>query len=253
MKFNTYRLYGRAFVIFSIMCALSFFIFYFNNYLLFDGELYKYSVHYETLEYVRFAIVEIIDFLLPTLSALLIFPRLLTERAYRAYPSALILCSAHLFHNILYYYLYHLAYGYDSIESISISIPFSVFISALYALYAVALAYAAKLVYVRRGGDFKALGERCFSLMPASPIDYAVLTVVFVQFGIRFVGELVETVIFFIEYADSYRIGELIYILGSFVYILITMLLGALIASLVYNKIIAKRISVDVGGDEKAA
>ena len=241
MKFNSYRLYARAFGIFSLLCILSFTLFYFNNYLLFDVGLVKYSANYETLEYVRFAIVRIIDFLLPTLMALILLPRMLYARAYRLYPTALLLASAHLFYNILYYYLYHIAYRYDSIESILISVPLSVIITAVYALYVLFLAFVAKLVFLKRGGNNASPTEHCFALKPTSATGTAVFSIVFINFIVSIIGEAFDTVTFFAEYADSYTMGELLYILGSYVYLLLVMLLAALLCSAVYNKIIVGR------------
>ena len=244
MKFNTYRLYRKYFGIFSALSVISFSFFYFDNYLLFSSELSNYASLYDTLEYIRFATSELIDFLIFSLTAVLIFPKVLNEKAYRAYPTALFVCSAHVFYNVPYYYLYHIAYGYDTAESLSICIPFSVFLSALYALYAVAIAYACKLIFKKCGGSFEAAAEACNAPALGTPISRTVFWSVFIHFSIRLVGEIIDTVIFFIEFSDSYRIGELLYILGSFVYILLVFIFSLFISSQVYNHSILPRLKL---------
>ena len=250
MRFNTYRLYRGAFGILSALLIFSFAFFYFDNYLLFEGELYKYSAYYEVLEYVRLAISRAIDFATPPLVALTVFPRLHYESAYRAYPAALAVCSARLFYDIPYYYLYHIAYGYDTPESLTRCIPLAIFLAALHALYAVALAYVAKLVFQKRGGVPEDITERCSALSPTSPIGSAVLSAILIQFSLTLISELTDTVTFFVEYGDSFRIGELIYILGSFVYILVLLLLSAIICSAIYNAVIAPRVVFEENAEQ---
>ena len=113
------------------MCIFAYFLFHFNNVLLFEGELSAYAAYYDALEYVRYVLTDIIFFLIPTISALLLCPLTPTERAYKLYPISLALSASLMFYNVPYYYMYHLAYRYDSIESILISIPLSILISCL--------------------------------------------------------------------------------------------------------------------------
>lgn len=243
MIFNDRCLYRRTFGVLSLLCILSFTFFYFNNYLLFDKSLTHLAPYYDTLEYVRLAITKIIDFIIPTVSALLLFPKILTAPPYRVYPAALLLALSHAFRNLPYYYLYNLAFGYDSIESISITVPLALFLSALYALYSVALAYVAKLLFYKRGAKDSDATLPCQLFSISSPVSFAVFSIAFIHFLALLISEAVDTVIFFIEYADSYRIGEIIYIFGSFIYILVTMLIGAALCTLVYNKIIRGRMT----------
>ena len=245
MSFNSFKLYRRAFGIFTVLCIFSYFLFHFNNYLLFDGELSNYAALYDTLEYVRFAISDLISFIIPTLSALLLTPLILDCRAYKLYPTAFLLAAPHLFYNIPYYYIYHIAYGYDSIESLLISIPFSILISLLSALYTLVLAYISKLVFQRCGGKTALYPERAAYFSTSDRVGASIFAFVLIHFALNFISELIEAVTFFIEYADTYRIGELIYILGRFVFILLLMLFAQWLCTLVHNRILSPRFSND--------
>lgn len=241
MSFNSYRLFRRAFGIFSLLCAVSFFLFYFNNYLLFEEKLSALAPHFDTLEYARYAIAEVIDFILPPLSALLLMPRLLTERAYKLYPAALLLSLSKLFYNLPYYYLYHIAVGYDSFESVMLTLPLSLLISLLSALYALGLAYLGLRVYKKRGtgiGDYANPAPH-FSL--SHPTCASVFSFVLAGFIITFAVKLVDAILFFVEYADSFRLGELFSVLGSFLYPLLYMLFTQWLCVHVHNRIIANR------------
>ena len=245
MSFNSYKLYRRAFAIFSLLCAICYFLFHFNNYLLFDGELSAYAALYDTLEYVRYAVSDMIFFLIPTVSAVLLLPQLFNERAYKLYPLAFLLSLSEVFYNIPYYYIYHIAYGYDSIESISISVPLSLLISLVLAIYSLTLAYVAKLVFLRRGGKLAAYPARTGYFSLSSGVGLSTFFAVFIHFVICFIRELIDAVTFFIEYADSYRIGELIYILGRFVFILALMLIAHAVCIFVHNKILSRRFEAE--------
>ena len=244
MSFNSYKLYRRTFWIFSLVCAFCYFLFHFNNILLFDGELSAYAALYDTLEYVRYALSDLLFFLLNTISALLLVPLLFASPAYKVYPTALLLSASLLFYNIPYYYIYHIAYGYDSIESITISVGFSAVVSLLSALYTLALAFISKRIFLRRG-EFTEYPESSSYLSLADSTSLSVFSIALIHFSISLIRELVEAVTFFIEYADSYRIGELIYILGRFVFILLLLLISHGVCVLIHNKILSRRFSED--------
>ena len=250
MSFNSYKLYRRTFMIFSLLCALCYFLFHFNNILLFDGELSAFAALYDTLEYIRYALHDLLFFLLNTVSALLLVPLLLSAPAYKIYPTALLLSASLLFYNIPYYYIYHIAYGYDSIESITISVGFSAVVSLLSALYTLALAFISKRIFLRRSEPL-AYPEPASYLSLADSTSLSVFSIALIHFSVSFIKELVEAVTFFIEYADSYRIGELIYILGRFVFILLLLLVAHTVCVLMHNKILGKRFSEDEITDKK--
>lgn len=244
MSFNSHRLYSRTFCIFSLLYAVSFFMFYFNNYLLFEEALYEYSAHYDTFEYVRYAISDLIKFSLPALSATLLLPLAFTVKAYKLYPLGLALSASSLFYNIPYYYLYYLsAYRYDSIESITISLLISVLISLLYALYSLALAYIARLVFFKRGGELPGFRTPAPPFLLSKSLSAAIFSAVLIQFILTLSAELFDAITFFIEYADTYRIGELLYILGRLVYILLCMIFSQWLCVFVHGKVIAKRFA----------
>ncbi len=245
MSFNTYGLYRRTFGIFTALCIFSYFLFHFNNYLLFDGELSAYAALYDTLEYVRYVISDLISFIIPTVSAVLLAPLTFERRAHKLYPTALLLALPHIFYNIPYYYVYHIAYHYDSIESILISIPLSILISLFTALYTLALAYVSRYVFLRRGGEPHSYSARAVYFSLSHSLSASIFSIVFIHFAINFINELIDAITFFIEYADSYRIGELIYILGRFVLILVLMLFAQWLCTFIHNKVVSGRFSDD--------
>lgn len=244
MSFNSQRLYRRAFGIFSLLCVFSYFLFHFNNYILFDGEISKYAGYYDTLEYIRYAITDLVFFLIPTVSAVILTPLTFAKKAYAVYPTALLLSASYVFYNIPYYYMYHIAYGYDSIESLLICIPYSFILSLIYALYTLGLAYLARLIFYRRS-DTPDYAKSCGHFSLSSSVGASVFSSVAIHFAFSFIRELIDAVSFFIEYADSYRIGELIYIVGRFIFIMLLMLLCQAVCITVHNKILAKRFSND--------
>ena len=220
-------------------------MFYFNNFLLFEEGLSDYSVYYDLLEDIRAAITDVIDFVIPTATTTLLVPLVMSERIGKIIHIVLLPSLSKLFYTIPYYYMYYIVEGYDSIESICLSLPATAVICLLTAAYTLLLAYISKLVYTKRGASFDDYPNRCPAFATSHPTTGSIFIGVAIHFATVLVIELISAVVFFIEYADNYRLGELFYILGSFVYILICMLLAQWICTLIHNTVIADRFERD--------
>lgn len=159
-------------------------------------------------------------------------------------------------YNFLYYYLYFLAFGNDSIEGSLLSLGASLLGALLamgYALFGFLIGREVIISFLvsERLSELPPLkarekatkqrlraevkGDACglsadvgaFDL--GAPVAAATFSVCFLQFCIMTVSEAVSIVSYLIEYAGNYRSGEIIYIVVSLLFIFAELFLGQLI------------------------
>ena len=70
----------------------------------------------------------------------------------------------------------------------------------------------------------------------ASPITLSVFIICFVRFSVSLAIEIFSTVSFFIDVGDTFRVGELIYVLMRFVFIAAMLLLSHSLFVFIKNK-----------------
>lgn len=258
---RTKKLYTTAAVAFVAINLIAFLIFFIPNYVL--------EIDIGEFEYVRIFLTKLIEFALPPIAAVLIYVGGSCEGWERAIKRSAGIASTRAVYLLPYYYLYHIAYGYDSIESIVLSILVSLFGIAL--LFGqIILLYEALRVTTRKvvkkaliddlppmykkemPKDIKNMldkkAEDSLREIPekpgifdfSAPVTVGIFSAVFTQFMISFIYELVDTIEYLVSFAGYYRLGEIIYITVSFLYILLELLIVHVVCYALKNKLCKK-------------
>ncbi len=227
MTLNTKRLLGKWLLIFALGSIIEYAAFHIFN-------IFRYSEAAEVLTYVRYYTESIWEFLFPALSVLpmlIIFTYGEVKHSFLA--GALFSLTRALYHIPLGYITF-IGYGYDSIESLLISLPFAL----IYAIIAYAemlvsfglgLFAAARISSSGRGRLREVLGTELYKhdwLDLGNVGTAAICVAVTVRFIKSLVSEIIDTVGFFVENGFTASAGEIIYILFKYVFAL-GMLLGS--------------------------
>jgi hypothetical protein len=237
MKLNTKGLYLRLFSVFSVCEILLFLAFYLNNF------IFEYTPVIDTLEYIRRFVDDLIHFAIPCVSAVTVHINYKIGARSDVFAGTAYLTLSRLFYTVPYYYLYHIYVGYDSIESIIASLTVSVIICAVTYLWILLLMLIANISLSfkckRCGTDqASALSEIEFIDLNA-PATFSCAAVVFVAFAAELTEEIINTVIYLIDYSGTYRTSEIIYIAFCFVFLAVKLLCTHILAVLT-RKIIFK-------------
>ena len=105
-----------------------------------------------------------------------------------------------------YYYIYYVSLGYDSIESLTLMLPTALAATAV--SYLLILAATALSSYM--GGRGKGSGRFRAAVTSAITVSLSLL-----------IPEIVDTVVFFLEYWESFTSGEVLYMLSRYGVILL--------------------------------
>lgn len=239
MRYYTKGLYRRLFLILSGAELLLFVIFYLNGFIFDFGD---FSV---PVEYVRYFLDDLVHF-----TAVCVIAKVaLMGREFYGFKHAALytlpLVLSRLFYTVPYYYLYHVYSGFDSVEGILASLLISTLILTVTYLWCILMMTVGHL-YLKRScakeeiSTISALGETDifdFGLPSAA----ATVAMVFLGFGAELIEEIVNTVSYLIEYADSYRISEIFYIVFCFVFLALKLVVAHTVLVLTRKMIIKKR------------
>lgn len=259
MQNNQKRLFRIAFGGLVLINLLLFLIFYIPNYILEASSI--------AWDYFNHFLTRLFEFILPAISAVLLFVGAKNGSTRQALISAIWLSLPRFIYLFPYYYLYETAYGSDWIESITISFLINILVIALYwahlvALYLIMLcsarsmikrtiiteypkAYAEKIpkdalpefnkrIYSELSREMKRDGIFNLDLT----VSFAIMLGCIAEFVYRLALECVDAISFLIEYAGTYRTDEIIYMIFSFAFILLEALIAYVLCCLV------KRIAV---------
>lgn len=218
-----------------ILCALSlieFLMFYIP-------ELYKYSLPEWTL-YLSLFLRVALGAVIPTLSAFFLFVLSGRAKPARKIIRALLLILPRLIYLLPYNYLYYAAVGYDFFESLLLCLVKCLFFVVLYSLEIYVYAFIAECFFKRCE---KKLGRKCSFFEDGQAFDFdlpahaALFAISFSRFTVDFIIELFYLVKYVIEYADSYRLGEIYFIIGKFLFILLSLFFTYLIQIFLKKKL----------------
>ena len=140
---------------------------------------------------------------------------------------------------------YLLPYGF-MIFSAQYEVYFATVISVIYSLVFMLLALIEIIVYtsiicafINRGFKNQKIAptSRASALNLDAPVTIGVMVSALSRFAVNFILELIDTVNYFVEYAGTYTLGEIIYIIFSYVMLLIFAMATHFIACAVKNKI----------------
>ena len=245
MNLNTEKLYKRGFLILAIYSSLSY-LFAHAAYLLMNsdaGLIFEYATLY---------LGKISSFLIPTLIATAVT----LIYAYKNFESALLfslfVSSARIFYTLPYYYIVFIYnYSYDSLEAIAMAILASVLtvlFTALLSMLLLGVCILCCRLAARKSKGVNAreylaakltFTDRLDILGGANPAFLAMSGCIFIY---SLISEIVDTVLFFIEYGLDFSGAEIITIMINYVLILALAVLSYAAMTTFKNRLL-KRLS----------
>ena len=204
---------------------ISFLIFYLPN--IYFGD-------YDTALYISYFAKELINFALPVIAAVAITLAALDNTKKRALVYALCFAAVPVPYTLPYYYYEFVTDYYNSIEAIILALLMSVL---------VALAFTAEVfIYhlimkatIKKGGATTDIRRAPHDL--DAPATLGVFFAVLLKYVYETAFELYDVICYFIDYSGSYRIGEIIYIVVTFVLMILFAVATHFVACTVKNKL----------------
>ena len=240
MKYDTKRITSRAFLIYALVNVFAY-VFAHVAYLFASDVIGK------LFEYISYYLSKSVEFIAPPVIAAIAYLILCESGKRGAILFTLATASARVFYSLPYYYIIFIYnYGYDSVESILLAFLATVlviFVTMLGVLISIGLYHLVLRVICKRSGeDFsKELAKPVKKTKAADFLasgNLPVLVFALSRFAFSLVLELVDTVLYLIEYWGDYLPVEIITILANYVHLFILLVVSYLIASLIKNKLI---------------
>lgn len=178
--------------------------------------------------YTAYFVGRFFEFAIPIFAAALMLTRI--QSTSKSLLTALIFALPRLVYLIPYYYLDYVYDIYDSKEAILLSLATSAVVIIVVALK-ILLLHAIMRLFLRRAG----IVEPTFPIRPLdldSPATFGILIASLLVFLIELGLEIYDTVLFFIEAGTHYRTGEIISIVGSYVFLIAAFILTHAISCL---------------------
>ena len=237
MKYSTKKVRSRAFWIYA---AINVFAYFFAH----VAYLFANDVAGEIFEYVSYYLSKTVEFLAPPIIAAIAYTVMRESGKGSMIGFAFSTASARLFYSIPYYYIIFIYnYGYDSIESITLSLLASVLVILVTVLGVIISLSVCRLLMQKRckreevGLDELIGKTRCkteaFDFLSLG--NMPVLVFALLRFAFSFVGELFDTVTFFIEYRADYQPKEIITILANFTLLFVLLVAAYLLSATIKN------------------
>ena len=207
--------FGKYLLRFAGVNLAAFLIYYISTYVIIN----------EAVEYMRYFISEAIDFALPVVTAALL-AMAFAECGFRFVPLALATALARLVY--LYPTMYLEFVGPQNLltsEALLIAIPASLGLALIELLVVVLLVFIIYMVTdrlaMRHGRSFSDAAMDSRSAFDfSSEFTVGVFVAGALIFAVKLTLEIIETVEFLTDYAESYMIGEIVYIVICFIMIL---------------------------------
>jgi len=223
------NLFKKYFLYFAAINFLNLLLFYTSAYVFMN----------DAWEYVRYFISETVDFILPVVAAAAVA----ADFKRHGFWSLLLALAASLARFVFiypYFYLYFIDRNLLTEESLIVSLPFSL---GIVLIDFVAVSFLFFVIYIVTD----LLSRRCNRLFSecvdtaTSPFDFSEEFTVGTFFAgvlifiINLVREVIDTVSYLIAYAGEYRLGEILYIVVSFIMILAELILCQLVIFKIKN------------------
>ena len=255
---NFKKTLGLSAICFGGLSLIMFLMFFLPNYVI-DGEVGNFG-------YVIDFFGRLVEFCLPVIGGVICFSISSILGVGAVLCSAAVLSATRILYLLPYYYLYFIAYGYDSIESILLSALVSILGVALEFGLILLLCYIARRAAmggIRRGmseAELRSIGrltkeeekallsdklaEICRSEIGlkymfdiTSPVKRGIFFAVIGQFGVSLVQEIVSSLKYLISYAGYYRVEEIVYMMICYLFILFEMILAQVLCCIIKEKI----------------
>ena len=248
MKYNLKRITKRAFGIYAIVNVLTY-LFAHVAYLFASdtiGEIFEYASYY---------ISKTVEFLAPPVIAAVALCVFISYGKGALLKFSLAVASARVFYAIPYYYIIFIYnHGYDSIESITLSIAASAlvvlltFIGTLASLgiYYLVLKHNSKRNGTEPRDALPSLMSKETVLDFLSPVNLPIFTFALSRFAFSLIMELIDTATFFIEYRSDYIAKEIITILANYTLLFVLLAVSYLLGAAVKNAVLEEENATDV-------
>lgn len=240
MKYDIKRITQRAFVIYALVNVFAYAFVH-------VAYLFANDIIGEILEYISYYLSKTVEFLAPPIIATLVYLIYKEYGKKTALITALTISFARVFYSIPYYYIIFIYnYGYDSVESITVSILATLLVVLVTVLGVVisieAYHLVMKIICKRTGADLSK--ELSLPIEKSNIFDFLtranlpILVFALARFVFSLVMELVDTVVFLIEYHSDYRAMEIVTILINFTLLFVLLVASYLVASCIKNALI---------------
>ena len=240
MKYSLKKITSRTFLIYACVNVFAY-LFAHVAYLFINdtaGEIF---------EYVSYYLSKSVEFLAPPILATLALCVLISYGKGALIKFSLTVASARILYTLPYYYMIFIYnYGYDSVESISLSLLASILtilLTVIGIFICIGLYFAVLNIRAKKSG--KATSEVLCTVLEKSittdflcPKNLPVLIFALARFGFDLARELFDTVTFLIEYYQDYMAEEIITILLNFVLLFALLVASYLASAKIKNKLI---------------
>lgn len=213
--------------IFQLVLAslFAFFIFYIPNIYLGELPIALYTAYFTK---------ELINFAIPIIASVAVTLAALDMKKSRALIYSLCFAAVPLPYTIPYYYYEYVTDYYNSLEALLLAFLMSLLLAAAFTLEVFIYHLIIKAT-IKRGGDTAPIHTPTFDFDSSATLGvfYAVL----LKYIYETAFELYSVVSYFIEYAGSYRTGEIVYIAVSLLLLVLFGILTHTAACKVKNKL----------------
>ncbi len=225
---------------------------YLTAYLLFH---LTYLTQATALNYIFSYTETVVDFILPPAVALVLLFRFRDGRLGARFADGAVICAAELIYLLPYFYIYNFGLGLDTAEAILLSVLFSLLSLAGTYLY-VMLLFGIGVLFVSRGGETKKKHSRSALALDSILCDGGILdfglrgtglvfTLSLTSFFVSLVSPVADTVSFFISYADSYGMNEILSIILDFALRVVMLVLTHLLLAKFKNRLASAKDAPD--------
>ena len=197
----------------------------------------------EILAYFSYYVSKSVEFIAPPVIAAITFLVFADGGIKKAFTASLAISSARFFYSLPYYYLIFIyKYRYDSIESLCLSLGASLLIILLTSVGALICVGAAIWVLKKSGvtapDQIADIAKDRVSTDFLNKACMPITVFVLMRTAFSLVLEIIDTVLFFIEYGADYTAAEIITMLVNYVLILILLVASYLVCMAIKNAIV---------------
>ena len=190
-------------------------------------------------------IESLIGSFLPVFTAVLIFFSYTFASKKRAFVHAIALTLTRLIYFAPFYYVYYMNSGYDTADSLILLALHSFILLLL--LYGESVILFLFMVFIAKKFDRENRVPNEKLLAENSPFDFgkpmtrAIFFASLIRFLVNLAEEIYDTTLFLIEYGDTLKVSEIVYMVISYLFIMATLLItqyaSVMAKSEIYNKI----------------
>lgn len=224
-----------------IAYAVAFALFY-AAYLIYG----TFRISLEWLEYARYLYLEAIKFVTPALASAMMIAAGRSLGTRYALLRGWVLSLPLIIYAVPSYYVYYLSITYDSLEAIIYALANTLFDLAVFYLQTV-IGYLLVMWLTRlharraRGADIGDLIDVHSPFDLSESFSFAFFITVALRFLVLLVIEIIDTVSFLNDFSENYRVGEIVYMLLSYLFLLGELLFSQWFSLHIKNKLLNQK------------